>query len=127
MSGKNFGKFQQVKAGIVDFSKKYLTLKSSRVIAFDDFYLNKTKPMIRLYIAFFYSQYNLLFSQVNTKIQPEKIWVDSVYNAMNFDEKLGQLFMVAAYSNKNEAHAQDLEKLITQYKIGGLIFFKEVL
>ena len=32
--------------------------------------------------------------------------------------------MVAAYSNKNEVHAQDLEKLITQYKIGGLIFFQ---
>jgi hypothetical protein len=30
--------------------------------------------------------------------------VDSVYNAMTFDEKVGQLFMVAAYSNKDDAH-----------------------
>jgi hypothetical protein len=29
--------------------------------------------------------------------------VDSVYNAMTFDEKVGQLFMVAAYSNKDDA------------------------
>jgi hypothetical protein len=29
--------------------------------------------------------------------------VDSVYNAMTFDEKVGQ-FMVAAYSNKDDAH-----------------------
>lgn len=69
-----------------------------------------------LFVQFIISQ--------NTKIQPETIWVDSLYNTMSFEEKVGQLFMVAAYSNKNESHAQDLEKLITQYKIGGLIFFQ---
>lgn len=43
---------------------------------------------------------------------------------MTFEEKVGQLFMVAAYSNKKEDHAQDLDKLIAKYKIGGLIFFQ---
>jgi hypothetical protein len=38
-----------------------------------------------------------------------KKWVDSVYNAMTFDEKLGQLFMVAAYSNKDDAHYDAIE------------------
>lgn len=51
-------------------------------------------------------------------------WVDSIYNKLSFEEKVGQLFMVAAYSNKPESHAQDLENLITKYKIGGLIFFQ---
>ena len=55
---------------------------------------------------------------------PETRWVDSIYNQMAFDEKVGQLFMIAAYSNKNETHAQDLDKLITKYKVGGLIFFQ---
>jgi len=51
-------------------------------------------------------------------------WVDSVYNQMTIDEKIGQLFMVAAYSNKNEAHAQSIDSLIINQKIGGIIFFQ---
>ena len=43
---------------------------------------------------------------------------------MTFEEKVGQLFMVAAYSNKKEDHVQDLDKLIAKHKIGGLIFFQ---
>lgn len=51
-------------------------------------------------------------------------WVDSVYNAMNLDERLGQLFMVAAYSNKDTVHFNAIDKLIKENKIGGLIFFQ---
>jgi hypothetical protein len=47
--------------------------------------------------------------------------VDSVYNAMTFDEKVWLLL----YSNKDDAHYDAIEKLITENKIGGLIFFKE--
>ncbi|MEO0044965.1 MAG: Beta-hexosaminidase, partial [Bacteroidota bacterium] len=54
----------------------------------------------------------------------ENKWVDSIYNQMTFDEKVGQLFMVAAYSNKDATHVTDIEKLICDYKIGGLIFFQ---
>lgn len=51
-------------------------------------------------------------------------WVDSVYNAMTLQEKIGQLFMVAAYSNKDSVHIKAVDRLITEYKIGGLIFFQ---
>ena len=51
-------------------------------------------------------------------------WVDSIYNIMSFDEKVGQLFMVAAYSNRDESHFKDIDKLIQENKIGGLIFFQ---
>ena len=51
-------------------------------------------------------------------------WVDSIYNSMSLDEKLGQLFMVAAYSNKDANHINTIDKLITENKIGGLIFFQ---
>ncbi|EIA07982.1 glycoside hydrolase family 3 N-terminal domain-containing protein [Flavobacterium frigoris] len=53
-----------------------------------------------------------------------KKWVDSIYDAMPIDEKIGQLFMVAAYSNKDEAHFKAIEKLVTENKIGGVIFFQ---
>lgn len=54
----------------------------------------------------------------------EDRWVDSVYAQMPLNEKIGQLFMVAAYSNKDSVHVNGLEKLIKDYKIGGLIFFQ---
>ena len=54
----------------------------------------------------------------------QKKWVDSTFNSMSFDEKLGQLFMVAAWSNKDTIHINAINKLITQNKIGGLIFFQ---
>ncbi len=57
-------------------------------------------------------------------IYEEQRWVDSVYKKMTFDERVGQLFMVAAYSNKDESHYKNIDKLINDYKIGGLIFFQ---
>lgn len=51
-------------------------------------------------------------------------WVDSVFANMTFEERLGQLFMVAAYSNRSENHYSDIELLIRNYHIGGLIFFQ---
>ena len=54
----------------------------------------------------------------------ETKWVDSVYKQMDFNERVGQLFMVAAYSNKDSVHFNAIDKLIKNYKIGGLIFFQ---
>lgn len=51
-------------------------------------------------------------------------WVDSVYSAMTLEERLGQLFMVAAYSSKDTVHFNAIDKLIQESKIGGLIFFQ---
>ena len=69
----------------------------------------------------FISQISL--AQKNRRTE-QSVWVDSVYNQMSFDERVGQLFMVAAYSNKDTVHTNAIEKLITNYKIGGLIFFQ---
>lgn len=54
----------------------------------------------------------------------QRAWVDSVINKMTLDEKIGQFFMAATYTNKDAAHKQEISKLITKHKIGGLIFFK---
>ena len=54
----------------------------------------------------------------------QKIWVDSVYASLSFDERVGQLFMVSAYSNKDSTHTKAIDKLIVEQKIGGLIFFQ---
>ena len=53
-------------------------------------------------------------------------WVDSLLSKMTVEEKIGQLFMVAAYSNKDAAHEKFIENLIEKYHIGALIFFQDL-
>ncbi|UUW08988.1 serine hydrolase [Flavobacterium plurextorum] len=54
----------------------------------------------------------------------ETAWVDSIYNKMSAREKIGQLFMISAYSNKDSVHTKEVSALIQDYKVGGLIFFQ---
>jgi beta-glucosidase-like glycosyl hydrolase/CubicO group peptidase (beta-lactamase class C family) len=51
-------------------------------------------------------------------------WADSVFKTLSVDERIAQLFMVAAYSNKDKNHTKEIKKLVDDYKIGGLIFFQ---
>jgi beta-N-acetylhexosaminidase len=51
-------------------------------------------------------------------------WVDSVTNTLTLEEKIGQFFMAAVYTNKDNAHKQEIYSLVKNNKIGGLIFFK---
>jgi len=54
----------------------------------------------------------------------EQLWVDQIYNKMNLEEKIGQLFMVAAYSGTSKINQSQIETLIQNHKIGGLIFMQ---
>lgn len=51
-------------------------------------------------------------------------WVDSLYNTMDEDERLGQLFMIRAHSDKGADHIADIEAQIKKFKVGGLCFFQ---
>ena len=51
-------------------------------------------------------------------------WADSLLNVLSLDEKIGQLFMVEAYSNKDSSHVRQVTELIEEQKVGGLIFFQ---
>ena len=48
-------------------------------------------------------------------------WVDSIYNNLTLDEKIGQLFFVQATS-KNKNNSEKILNNIKNFKIGGLIF-----
>lgn len=80
-------------------------------------------PIISIILLFF------LFPGIHCyalgTIEPSALsWADSTLHRMTLDEKIGQLFMIAAYSNQSESYENDLEKQITKYNIGGLIFFQ---
>jgi len=51
-------------------------------------------------------------------------WVDSVLNSLTIREKIAQLFMVAAFSNKDQKHIDEITSFVENEKIGGLCFFQ---
>ncbi len=50
-------------------------------------------------------------------------WVDSLMNKLTPDQKIGQLFMIQAYSNKHQ-QTDELLKSISQFEVGGIIFMQ---
>ncbi|MBJ60001.1 MAG: hypothetical protein CMP64_05430 [Flavobacteriales bacterium] len=52
------------------------------------------------------------------------VWVDNLMSSMTLDQRIAQLFMVAAYSNKDISHQNEIENLIINYQIGGLMFMQ---
>ena len=53
------------------------------------------------------------------KIIPTKEAIEK----LSLTEKVGQLFMPAAFINDTEEEIQQLEKLISEHHVGGLCFF----
>lgn len=85
----------------------------------------KQKVAVLFFLIFYSVQPAMgqkIYHKADTAAQNQ--WVDSTFNAMTADERLGQLFMVAAYSNLNEDHYKSIDTLVSQYHVGGLIFFQ---
>jgi beta-glucosidase-like glycosyl hydrolase/CubicO group peptidase (beta-lactamase class C family) len=51
-------------------------------------------------------------------------WVDSVFNSLSAEERIAQLMMVTAYSNRDQKYIDDILLLIKKYNVGGIIFFQ---
>ena len=73
--------------------------------------------------------YKILLNLVICLLISHTIWgqdaigkVDSILSTMTLDQKIGQLFMIAAYSNKDADYEKELEETITRYHVGGIIF-----
>ncbi len=91
---------------------------------------NEKKQYMRyIIIIFICSFFQLALSQSETPNPllsedhtAQKKWVDSLYNTMSIEEKIGQLFMVQVFSNKGTAHENQIVNLIKKHHIGGLIY-----
>ena len=51
-------------------------------------------------------------------------WVDSVLQSLTPEQRIAQMIMVAAYSNNNPSNEQEVEMLVRDYGVGGLVFFQ---
>mgnify|MGYP001248153353 CR=1 FL=1 len=81
-----------------------------------------------LFFVFFCLTFNL-FGQYLDPLRTEDYyaqekWVDSILNSMTIDQKMGQLFMVQAYSNSDSVHENKIKEMILKYHIGNLIFMQ---
>lgn len=54
----------------------------------------------------------------------DSTWVDSLMNKMSLEQKIGQLFMVQAYSNNKNINTEEVLKYIDQFQVGGIIFMQ---
>ncbi len=56
--------------------------------------------------------------------EKQSAWTEKILSSMTLEEKVGQLFMIAVYSNKREADYQIVENQIRKYHLGGVAFFQ---
>lgn len=54
----------------------------------------------------------------------EQQWVDSLFQVMTLEERIGQLMSIRAHSDKGPEHIAKVENLIKKYDVGGLTFFQ---
>ena len=85
------------------------------------------KRIILLFVLVVSIVSNLLSQQIKDPVflnDNNYYWADSVIENLTLDEKIGQLFMVIAYSNKSKEHKKEISRLIKKHKIGGLMFLQ---
>ncbi|MDL1913104.1 MAG: glycoside hydrolase family 3 protein [Bergeyella sp.] len=88
---------------------------------------------MKFYISFIFTLFSfvLLFSQYTpkgtTKYEKRKAkkFINKMYRSLSLDEKIGQLFLVALYTNKGEKGIDKVRKMIIEEKIGGIILMQE--
>lgn len=71
---------------------------------------------------------NLGFTSIHYYSERQQIletnWVDSIYARLTIKERIGQLFMIRAHSDKGPAYEQYVADQIKEFGVGGLCFFQ---
>lgn len=67
---------------------------------------------------------SFVFNKITHNTQSKTVWVDSLVSNMTLDDKICQLMMIRAHSDKGPAYEADVANLIKKYKVGGLCFFQ---
>lgn len=71
-----------------------------------------------------------LIGSANNKQTPDFLkctnehWIDSLMGTLTINQKIGQLFMIQAYSNGKHQKTEDLIRQIEQFEVGGVIFMQ---
>lgn len=91
--------------------------------------MNNFRASFCLLLAFLFSL------NLHAQFQPKNLssadlkkanqWVEEMYSSMSQKDKLGQLFIVALYTNKGEDYIQNVRNIVENEQIGGLILMQD--
>ena len=81
-----------------------------------------TSFLIVLFVFTVKAQQNLSFDF--KKMEDEKKWVDSVLSKLTTEQKIAQLIVVPAYSNKSQNYEDSLVLQMKEWQYGGVVFFQ---
>ena len=87
--------------------------------------MKRLSLLIIIFISQLYSAQYQPKNISNSDIKKANDWVDKTYNSLSQDEKLGQLFIVALYTNKGEEFINQIKNIVKNEKIGGLILMQD--
>ncbi len=82
------------------------------------------KTIIRFFFISLLSGFSILLPAANPAPEIDTAWADSILRSLTVEEKIGQLFMVPAYSNRGKKGIAEVDRLIKEYHIGGIIFMQ---
>ena len=90
-----------------------------------NFTFMKNINILVLLILFFSSSFSTIIAQNKAVfLGDSSTWADSIMATLSEEERIAQLFIVAAYSNKGKDHKKEIANLVERYKIGGLMFLQ---
>ncbi len=83
------------------------------------------KFILSFLLLSFYSSSFLFSQKTQHPVNQKNIsWADSVFTTLSLDEKIAQLMVVRAFSNKDETYVSNLLDTIAKYQFGGVCFFQ---
>tara|TARA_B100000315_G_C14553537_1_gene577013 strand:- start:212 stop:481 length:270 start_codon:yes stop_codon:yes gene_type:complete len=83
--------------------------------------LSKNKIVLAVFFVTVFA-FQMTAQYIQESHLQEEIWIDSIYNSLNLEERIAQLIFVRAnYSGK--PYLNSVDTLISKYNIGGVVFF----
>ncbi len=70
------------------------------------------------------SHFDPAFRESPPFLESDTVWADSIMEKLSLEQRIAQMIMVQAYSNKGREHARAVIRLITKYEVGGVLFFQ---
>ena len=64
-------------------------------------------------------------NETSEQLQKAEKYADSLYAELSMEERIGQLYVVALYTNKDETHVSQVRKWVEQEKVGGIILMQD--
>jgi beta-N-acetylhexosaminidase len=96
--------------------------------------MNSKRNFSIIFFLLIFGSTPFVFSLIKSSEKSEKFtikndsdadrWAMDKLSNMSLKEKIGQFFMVSAYSNQGEKKLKEVESLVTNEKVGGIIFFQ---